>query len=166
MVQGTRWRKAGVVQSGMQTMTFTRWRRRWKAAGQAIRACASMAVIVGAGITSATLTPGICFAQAEAPKHTITVTFDYDFTATHACSPKITKKCIAKFVVYDISGDKPYKLFTIPVPADATGPVKGVSGESQPLLFESGKHKLAVTAQNDKGEESNSYAATIWVTIP
>jgi hypothetical protein len=125
-----------------------------------------MAVFVGAGIASTALGAGICFAQAEAPKHTITVTFDYDFTATHACSPKITKKCIAKFVVYDISGDKPYKLFTIPVPADATGPVKGVSGESQPLLFESGKHKLAVTAQNDKGEESSSYAATVWITIP
>jgi hypothetical protein len=51
--------------------------------------------------------------QTETPKHTIVVTFDYDFTAVPACSEKVSKKCIAKFVVYDISGEKPYKLFTI-----------------------------------------------------
>lgn len=47
---------------------------------------------------------GACVAQTESPKHTIVVTFDYDFTAVPACSEKVTKKCIAKFVVYDISG--------------------------------------------------------------
>ena len=147
-------------------------RHRWKVGGRAICARAALLIlivaagIVGAGIASAVLGTGICFAQSEAPKHTITITFDYDFTAMHACSPKVTKKCVAKFIVYDISGDKPYKLFTIPVPADATGPVKGISGKSQPLLFESGKHKLAATAQNEKGEESSSYAATVWITIP
>jgi hypothetical protein len=154
--------QAGVV----QTMTFTKWQRNSKAAGRGIRARAACAIFAVAGIPSAALTPGICFAQAEAPKHTISVTFDYDFTATHACSPKVTKNCVARFIVYDISGNKPYKLFTIPVPADATGPVKGISGESQPLLLESGKHQLGVTAQNDKGEESRSYACTVWVTIP
>ena len=149
-----------------QAMLFTECRRSWKAAGRAIHAFVACAFFAVAGIASASLGTGICFAQSEAPKHAITITFDYDFTATHACSAKITKKCIAKFIVYDISGDKPYKLFTIPVPADATGPVKGISGQSQPLLFESGKHKLAVTAQNDKGEESSSYACTVWITIP
>jgi hypothetical protein len=131
--------QAGVV----QTMTFTKWQRNSKAAGRGIRARAACAIFAVAGIPSAALTPGICFAQAEAPKHSV-----------------------ARFIVYDISGNKPYKLFTIPVPADATGPVKGISGESQPLLLESGKHQLGVTAQNDKGEESRSYACTVWVTIP
>ena len=83
-----------------------------------------------------------------------------------ACSQKVTKKCIAKFVVYDISGEKPYKLFTIPVPADASGAVKGISGESQPLLFEPGKHLIGVTAQKDSGEESSPFASAVWVTIP
>ena len=109
---------------------------------------------------------GACFAQTESPKHTIVVTFDYDFTAVPACSEKVTKKCIAKFVVYDISGEKPYKLFTIPVPAGATGKVKGISGESQPLLFESGKHLLGVSAQRESGQESNPHATTFWATIP
>jgi hypothetical protein len=109
---------------------------------------------------------GACFAQTQSPKHTIVVTFDYDFTPVPACSEKVTKKCIAKFIVYDNSGEKPYKLFTIPVPSGATGKLKGISGESQPLLFESGKHLLGVSAQRDSGEESNPHATTVWATIP
>lgn len=104
--------------------------------------------------------------QTQSPKHTIVVTFNYDFTAVPACSEKVTKKCIAKFIVYDISGEKPYKLFTIPVPAGASGKVKGISAESQPLLFESGKHLLGVSAQRESGEESNPHATTFWATIP
>jgi|ERR1700746_3834352 hypothetical protein len=113
-----------------------------------------------------TLAGGVCFAQTQSPKHTIVVTFNYDFTAVPACSEKVTKKCIAKFIVYDISGEKPYKLFTIPVPAGASGKVKGISAESQPLLFESGKHLLGVSAQRENGEESNPHATTFWATIP
>jgi hypothetical protein len=117
-------------------------------------------------VTANAFATGACLAQAQSSKHIIVVTFDYDFTAVPACSEKVTKKCIAKFIVYDISGEKPYKLFTIPVPAGATGKVKGISGESQPLLFESGKHLLGVSAQRDSGEESNPHATTVWATIP
>jgi hypothetical protein len=112
------------------------------------------------------LAGGACFAQTQSPKHTIVVTFDYDFTEVPACSEKVNKKCIAKFVVYDISGEKPYRLFTIPVPVGAAGKVKGISGESQPLLFESGKHLLGVSAQRESGEESNPHVTAIWATIP
>ena len=157
-------------------MSFMKMQRVGKMRDRALRAIAKLAMIVA----SAALAAGVCCAQGKAqsqaqsqsepqsqtPKHTITVTFDYDFTATHACSPKVTKKCIAKFIVYDISGQKPYKLFTIPVPADANGPVKGISGVSQPLLFESGKHLLTVTAQKDSGEESSPSASSVWATIP
>ena len=117
-------------------------------------------------IVASAIGAGACSAQTQPVKHTISVKFDYNFTATPACSQKVTKKCIAKFVVYDISGGKPYKLFEIPVPADATGAVKGISGESQPLLFESGKHLVGVTAQKDSGEESSPFASAVWVTIP
>lgn len=117
-------------------------------------------------VTANAFATGACLAQVQSSKHIIVVTFDYDFTAAPACSEKVTKKCIAKFIVYDISGEKPYKLFTIPVPAGATGKVKGISGESQPLLFESGKHLLGVSAQRDSGEESNPHATTVWATIP
>ena len=117
-------------------------------------------------VVGSVILAGRCLAQAQPVKHTITVKFDYNFATTPACSQKVTKKCIAKFVVYDISGGKPYKLFEIPVPADASGAVKGISGESQPLLFEAGKHLVAVTAQKDSGEESSAPAAAMWVTIP
>lgn len=126
---------------------------------------ASSRVLVLAVIGSVTLA-GRCIAQTQPIKHTISVKFDYNFTATPACSQKVTKKCIAKFVVYDISGGKPYELFAIPVPADASGAVKGISGESQPLLFEPGKHLIAVTAQKDSGEESSPSASAMWVKIP
>ena len=117
-------------------------------------------------VVASAIGAGACSAQTQPVKHTISVKFDYNFTATPACSQKVTKKCIAKFVVYDISGGKPYKLFEIPVPADASGAVKGISGESQPLLFESGKHLVGVTAQKDSGEESSPFASAVWVTIP
>ena len=117
-------------------------------------------------IVGSVILAGRCLAQTQPPKHTISVKFDYNFTVTPACSQKVTKKCIAKFVVYDISGGNPYKLFTIPVPGDASGAVKGISGESQPLLFEPGKHLISVTAQKDSGEESSPPASAMWVTIP
>ena len=157
-------------------MSFTKMQRGGKMTDRAIRVIAKLAMVVA----SAAIAAGVCFAQGQAqsqtqpqsepqsqtPKHTITMTFDYDFTALHACSPKVTKKCIAKFIVYDISGQKPYKLFTIPVPADTNGPVKGISGVSEPLLFESGKHQFAVVAQKDSEEESSKYACSFWATIP
>lgn len=152
----------------VESMTLAKlWRR--NVVSRAIGAGATLLMLVLGGGAGLALTLGTCFGQSQSPsqssKHAITITFDYDFTAMHACSPKVSKKCIAKFVVYDISGKKPYKLFTIPVPADASGPVKGISGQSEPLLFEVGKHLLAVTAQKDTGEESNTYACSVWITI-
>jgi hypothetical protein len=110
--------------------------------------------------------PCLCLAQSTPVKHAVTVTFDYDFTVTHACSAAVTKKCVAQFNVYDISGGKPYKLFTISAPSGAKGPVKGISGDSQPLLFESGKHLFAVTAQTAGGEESSPRACSTWASVP
>jgi hypothetical protein len=110
--------------------------------------------------------PRFSFAQSSPVKHIVTVTFDYDFTANHACSAAVKKKCVAQFNVYDISGGKPYKLFTISAPSGASGPVKGITGDSQPLLFESGKHLFAVTAQTAGGEESSPRACSAWASVP
>jgi hypothetical protein len=109
-----------------------------------------------------------CHSLAQSPpvKHTVTVTFDYDFTVNHACSAAVMKKCVVQFNVYDISGGKPYKLFTISAPSGASGPVKGITGDSEPLLFESGKHLFAVTAQMAGGEESNPRACSAWASVP
>ena len=109
-----------------------------------------------------------CTAQVPHGKHTVTVTFDYDFRLTPACSAKVTQKCVQRFVVYDISGgpSKRIRPFFVAVPDGASGPVNGIGGRSPELDFESGKHLLAVTAQNPEGVESDPSDATIWITIP
>ena len=100
--------------------------------------------------------------------HSITVTFDYDFTRTPACTQKIHEHCTQRFVVYDISAGYAHraKLFTIPVPDGAKGQMHGITATGPKLDFEPGKHQLAVTAQEPSGVESQHYAATVWVVIP
>ena len=67
--------------------------------------------------------------QTTQAKHTISCTFDYDFRITPACSPKVTEGCVQQFNLYDISAGIPkrVKLGSIPVPAGASGFVKGIS---------------------------------------
>jgi hypothetical protein len=105
--------------------------------------------------------------------HTITVTFDYDFRLTPACTATVTKKCVQEFVVYDISAGaskaKRYKLFTVPLPPNPTGMVHGIQATSPSLDFESGKHLLGVTALapgTDPNHESSPRACSTWITIP
>ena len=62
----------------------------------------------------------------------VSVTFDYDFTETSACSPTIFTGCIAQFNVYDVGAGKPVKLFSIPAPAGAHTLTKDIVGKSQP----------------------------------
>jgi len=101
-------------------------------------------------------------------KHTITVNFDYDFSKTPACSKTVTKACVQQFIVYDISLGLAVrtKLFSIPVPPGETKLVKGITTKSPLLLFESGKHRIAVTAQMADGKESDIQASMIWVEVP
>jgi hypothetical protein len=117
---------------------------------------------------------GLCslvFTAAIYPQestHKISFTFDYDFGATPACSRKVTTRCVQQFNLYDISQGttKRVKLGSIPVPAGASGLVKGISGTTEPLLFNSGKHLIAVTAQRPDGSESNPRKCTTIVEIP
>jgi hypothetical protein len=96
------------------------------------------------------------------------VTFDYDFTRTPACTPKVREHCTQRFVVYDISAGYAHRarLFTIPVPNGAKGQMHGITAAGPKQDFESGKHEIAVTAQDPSGIESQHYAATVWVVIP
>jgi hypothetical protein len=110
-------------------------------------------------------------APASAPaKHTITVRFDYDFNRTPACPQPKDKPCVAQFIVYDISAgtmpEKRFKLFTVAVPPDAKGAVRGIKGTSPPLAFQPGKHLLAVAAQMPDKKESNPAACQFWLTVP
>ena len=91
---------------------------------------------------------------AGSAMHSITVQFDYDFGKTPACTAKVTTACIKTFDVYDISGEKPYLLFSIPVPANAQGLMKGIVATSPRMLFAIGKHRIGVSAQMPNGEKS------------
>lgn len=112
-------------------------------------------------------------AAAGQSKHKITVTFDYDFAHQPPCSTDANQKehkqvCVQQFIVYDISAGlaQRTKLMTIPVPSDAHGMVKGLSGTSPRLLFESGQHLIAVVAQAPDGHESDPNRCEVWITIP
>ena len=95
----------------------------------------------------------------------VTVTFNYDFNLIPACSLTLTKNCIKQFNVYDATDKKHDKLFSIPVPVDAAGFVKGITGTSPPLSLGAGEHIVAVTAQEADGTESDSGACTIRIRI-
>lgn len=105
------------------------------------------------------------------PKHTVTLRFDYDFDRTPACSTTPKTPCVARFVVYDISGGlKPSRraqLFIIPVPPNAKGAVQGITATSPPLPFERGKHWIGISAQMaDNKTESFPSKCAVWVKIP
>lgn len=116
--------------------------------------------------------PPAAAAPVQGAKHSVTVTFNYDFTHTPACpdgvKPDPKKGCVSQFIVYDISGGvkNRIKLFTVAAPAGATKVVNGITGKSPELVFEPGKHELAVTAQMNGGTESAVNAATVWIEIP
>lgn len=107
--------------------------------------------------------------QTPAPSasHTITVKFNYDFKLTPACSATVKANCVQVFNVYDISGGPAHriKLFTVAVPAGASGAVTGITGTSPQLVFETGKHFLGVTAQTPSGAESDPGACQTFVQI-
>ena len=107
-------------------------------------------------------------AQKTPSTHTITVTFDYNFAVTPACSPTLTQKCVKQFNVYDISAGitKRTQIGSIPVPSSATGRVKGISGTTESFLFYPGRHRLAVSAQMSDGTESDLLLCTLMVQIP
>jgi hypothetical protein len=99
-------------------------------------------------------TPQEASAAAGSAMHSITVQFDYDFTKTPACTGKVTKACVQKFNVYDISGEKPYLLFSIPAPQNAQGLMKGITASSPRMWFAIGSHRIGVSAQMPDGEKS------------
>jgi hypothetical protein len=108
------------------------------------------------------------FAQTKSDKHSITVKFDYDFRITPACTVSSPKNCVQEFVVYDISAGSTSrtKLASASPPAGAKGLVKSISITTPSLLFESGKHRIAVVARTSGKVESDVNKCTTWVDIP
>jgi hypothetical protein len=124
-----------------------------------MRQGALLAVILMAGFSAA--------GQADGSRHSVTVTFDYNFGLTPACSEKVTEKCVKQFNVYDISAgaEKRTRLFTIPADPGAKGVVKGITGTGPLLLFSPGKHLIAVVAQTPSGRKSDMMACVAWIKI-
>jgi hypothetical protein len=79
------------------------------------------------------------------------------FSITPACSREATKACVQQFNFYDISQGIPnvLKQGSIPVPTGAHGLVKGISGTTESILFNPGRHRVAVSAQTPDGSESD-----------
>lgn len=97
--------------------------------------------------------------------HKVSVQFDYDFGKHPACVEKsAVKNCIKQFNVYDVSGER-FRLFSIPVPKDAKGFVKGITGTSPSRSFLPGVHYISVTAEDAQGAESETSAARVKVEI-
>jgi hypothetical protein len=107
----------------------------------------------------------VSLAVAIPRKRRVTVTFNYDFNLGHACSLKLTQYCVKQFNVYDATDKEQVKLFSILVPADTAGLVRGITGKSPPLTLRVGEHILVVTAQAAGGTESDSSAGTIRILI-
>jgi hypothetical protein len=101
-------------------------------------------------------------------KHTIRLTFSYDFRITPPCSSIVKERCVLQFNFYEISRGIPNraKLGSMPAPVDATGFVKSITGTTKPFLFTSGKHLVAVSAQMADGSESDLNKCMKIIKIP
>jgi hypothetical protein len=106
--------------------------------------------------------------EAAGSRHKVTVRFRYDFRNTPPCSATLTHSCIARFNLYDISAGvgKRKMLMSIPVPNRVRRGMNEISATTPPLLWEPGKHLLAVVAELPKGIESDPKDCTVWVQIP
>jgi len=100
------------------------------------------------------------------PMHTITVTFNYDFSKTPVCEKKVVKNCVRTFLVYDVTDGATKKkyLFTIPAADNAKG-VQQVSYTAQNVVIASGMRTLAVTASDFQGVQSDPAAAQTTITV-
>jgi hypothetical protein len=103
--------------------------------------------------------------SAGSAQHSITVQFDYDFTKTPVCTAKVTKACVQKFNVYDISSAKPYLLFSIPAPQNAQGVMKGITATSPRMWFAVGSHRIGVSAEMPDGEKSTPRDCKVIIEI-
>ncbi len=123
------------------------------------RQAALLAIFLMSGMSAA--------GQADGSRHSVTVTFDYNFGFTPACSEMVTDHCVKQFNVYDISAgvENRTRLFTIAVDPASRGIVKGITGTSPMLLFAPGKHFISVTAQTPSNQKSAPEACTAWIEI-
>lgn len=125
-------------------------------------------VFLGSALIFALILGGVLasYSQGQPKTHTITVKFDYDFTAIRACPAKSAARCVKQFNVYNLTDTgRRILLFSIPAPPGATAKVPGISGHSKPLIFAPGQHLIGVAAVASDGAESDPHACTTMVNI-
>lgn len=103
---------------------------------------------------------------AKSGKHSIKVSFNYDFRLTPACTPNLNHDCVKQFVLYQTfaGNSNRRELMTIPLPSNPQGLVKRITATTPRISFDSGKLSLAVVAQMPNGHESTP--CTVSVTVP
>ena len=131
-------------------------------AAHAARARTAAALVLAA---IAAFTFAAAVASATPGQHTLTVTFNYDFTTDNACSATVTKSCLQQFNIYDVTTGSPVKLFSVPAPSGASSAVTGITGTSALLPLKSGVHTFGATAQMADGTESSPNASTATATV-
>jgi hypothetical protein len=136
--------------------------------------CAVVTALVGVGVLLCGAAGVAARRQAEASRpvapvsavHSIGVAFNYDFTKTPACSAVVTKNCVAKFEVFDISvPGLQHLLFTIAVPPEAAGKTNLIRASSPRLPFVIGRHRLGVSAITPENLKSDPALCQTIVTI-
>ncbi len=116
-------------------------------------------------VAIATFTIAAPVTNATTGQHTLTVSFNYDFTTDNACSATVTKACLQQFNIYDLTTGTPVKLFTVPAPSGASTAVTGITATSALLPLKSGVHTFGATAQMADGTESSPNASTATATV-
>ena len=127
---------------------------------QALRRAAGVATVFAVALALGAVITG-----ATTGQHTLTVTFNYDFTTDNACSAAVTKGCLQQFNIYDVTTGTPVKLFSVPAPSAANSAVTGITGTSALLPLKSGVHTFGATAQMADGTESSPNASTATATV-
>jgi hypothetical protein len=101
-------------------------------------------------------------------KHTVTVTFDYDFRQTPACTATIKTGCVQQFIAFDITNGRTNApmLFPIPLPATPVGAVHGITATGPLPDLPPGQRLISVAAMTPDGHHSRRSLCTTWITIP
>jgi hypothetical protein len=103
-------------------------------------------------------------AFGAASQHTVTATFNYDFTVDNACSITVTTGCVKQFNVYDLTNGS-VQLFSITAPSGASTLVNGITGTSGLLSLKAGNHTFGVTVQMADNTESLPNASTAVASV-
>lgn len=75
---------------------------------------------------------------------TVTLSWNYDYTALSVCSATVTKNCMDHFEMSDATGGTPVLIAAVQNPANASGKVAAVTGTFQTSTL--GQRVFAVTA--------------------